>query len=375
MNRTALTLLCLTTTLMGLGACQDPAPSADPRAPIIEALALEVFVPSYQKLEDELAHLEQQTQSLCQAPSAQALEQSRQAWHQARRAQRATTFLALGLYADLRLDAYLDREPVDTQSIETFLASDQEITLASVEQLGANKRGLPALEYLLFPDENAQEPPLLAQDNTISSQRRCELLVTLSKDAHTQVQPLNQAWSVEPPGAEYLAFKDAGQDKSRYMSRQDLFSMLLNHVLARQEIITYTEIGGPSGLKDDLEPDPKLVRGYRAQSGVEGISAQLNTLKLIMCGAELCAQGAQVTGLLAPTKQQTPELAQRLLDALDDSIAKLEALPAPLEQSVVSAPQEVEAAYESQRALIRLIKTEWAAQLGVVVTFNDNDGD
>mgnify|MGYP001796663582 CR=1 FL=1 len=55
--------------------------------------------------------------------------------------------------------------------------------------------------------------------------------------------------------------------------------------------------------------------------------------------------------------------------------AKVEAMPAPIARAVTESPEELEATYDEVKALVRLMKTELTASLGVILTFNDNDGD
>ena len=56
-------------------------------------------------------------------------------------------------------------------------------------------------------------------------------------------------------------------------------------------------------------------------------------------------------------------------------LGTLAGVPAPLSRAVTESPAEVEAAFESMRPLLVLIKTDLAALLGITVTFSDNDGD
>ena len=59
----------------------------------------------------------------------------------------------------------------------------------------------------------------------------------------------------------------------------------------------------------------------------------------------------------------------------DDVLTALGDIDGALRDAVTESPVEVEAAFESMRTLLVLLKTDMAALLGITVTFSDSDGD
>lgn len=53
----------------------------------------------------------------------------------------------------------------------------------------------------------------------------------------------------------------------------------------------------------------------------------------------------------------------------------MEAIKEPLETAVVSNPEAVLHVYEELSTLVRLTKTDMANHMGLVITYNDGDGD
>ena len=361
---------------LGLLGCEDAPAGPDPRGPVIEQLATQVLWPSYEALDAQAASLEQAAQALCQAPDEDKLQRARRAWDATRSAYRQAAMPHVGLHASRRLDAYVDRVPTSSQSLEALIAGAEALTPELLQRQGANKRGLPALEYALYGDWPGQ---VSAQALTPATgepvARRCALIVALAQDLRQQTQPLAQAWSPQG-GAEHQAHLSAGQPGSSFKSRQALISEWLTQLLARVEQMTYTQIGQPSGLKSGQAPDGQLAQSWRAGRSTQDLLDELLSLRRMMFGVmQAKPSPAQALGLLKPTQAQSPELAARLVAAIEQVERALQALDGDLSVAVTAQPEQVKAVFEAMRALIRLIKTEWSADLGVVVTFNDNDGD
>lgn len=367
--------LLLSLGLALFASCEEAQPGADPREPIIAALASEVYSPAYVTLEQHLERLHEANVALCQQPAQASLELARERWKEANAAQREVTFLGFGLYEELRLDAYLSRWPTSQEALEALVKDAQQSPLnaASINEQGANKRGLPAMEYLLFGQAPDPQPPASFEDAALGA-RRCELLVALSADSVAQTSPLKEAWQDEQSAA-FIEFVTAGNGSTRYMSRQDLISMLVNHIVTRQEYLTYTVLGAPAGFKEGVAPDPMSLQGWRSQSSAEALLHELEGLRHLWTGSLKPVARGQERGLLAPTRAQSPELADRLLDALETAKQRIEEIDGPLQAAISEQPEQVSAAFEALQTLTRLLKTEWAADLGVTVTFNDNDGD
>ena len=61
--------------------------------------------------------------------------------------------------------------------------------------------------------------------------------------------------------------------------------------------------------------------------------------------------------------------------AIGDAASLVEAIPRPYRTALVDQRASVEAAYESVKALKRLLATEVVGVMGTTLKFNDNDGD
>jgi predicted lipoprotein len=68
-------------------------------------------------------------------------------------------------------------------------------------------------------------------------------------------------------------------------------------------------------------------------------------------------------------------LSQVIDDQFVTTLAAFDAIEGTLHTTVTDQPDQVNAAYEEVRTLLVLLKADMANQLGVTLTFNDNDGD
>ena len=77
----------------------------------------------------------------------------------------------------------------------------------------------------------------------------------------------------------------------------------------------------------------------------------------------------------AASQRQSEALAASIDDQLADAMAKLDAIPEPLESAVTEDPGAIVAAQDALQALQVSIQVDLAQDLSVTITFNDNDGD
>jgi predicted lipoprotein len=61
--------------------------------------------------------------------------------------------------------------------------------------------------------------------------------------------------------------------------------------------------------------------------------------------------------------------------ALADAEAALLAIPEPFTDALTDSPETAQAAYDSLKALKRVLATEVLSSLGASLKFSDNDGD
>jgi predicted lipoprotein len=144
---------------------------------------------------------------------------------------------------------------------------------------------------------------------------------------------------------------------------------LANRIIEVHELATQQGLGRPMGRTTDGIPRPEEVEAPLSGRSLDLLIATVETLRrAVDAGLDDYLDHLDLSGDAGPLSGRIASQYARALDAL-------RAIEGPLEVAVVERPAEVERAYEEMRALIVLLKTEMAAQLGITVTFSDTDGD
>lgn len=359
--------LAVSTGIVGLIACSDEEGStpdssttgAEAAAPaetaeVLTALSDEVIVPGYVALDEDLRALTSATDRLCREPSGEALEQARSAWRDAVDSWTYTTPLGIGPAMEQRLMSAVAFAP-RWSSITKLLDGDHAVDVASVRDLGANVRGIFAVEHGLW-DEGADSLTTATPEGA----RRCEYLHSIATLASEAASDVLADWQ----GSGGSAFVDA--DGS---GPEESVALLLNSLTHRVKAID------EQGLRDlaAAQSYDDLDDGRRDGPGGYAVAEHQGALS----GAS-AAIGSGSNGLVGLVRARSPETADRLEAAAAAAVDAVEALPDSAEALYAGGDEmaaRVDAASEAVAALKVLLVTEVASQMGVTITLSDGDGD
>jgi predicted lipoprotein len=343
-----------------LGACSDDRKLSgdDQRSTrdVLTAIADGVIIPSYQALVTNLTALDSSLATLCQAPSADALATSRARWRDAEVAWQSTRATGVGPAIQQRaMTAIAFRANAD--KVEALLAGDGPVDSTSLSLLGADVRGLGAIEIALHaPGSDRVETP--------AGVRRCTYASSAADLAITASQAVLDAWTGAGSGS--AAYRDTFVDG---MDGEPISSVgaVVNEMAFRLQQI---DDQGVRALAAAATPDdlPVNRREGPAAYGIE-------SLRGVLGGIAAAVQGPDGDpGLVALVRTRSSGTADRLQQLTTEAVDALRVLP----ESSAAALQDhaaVEAAARAVAALRVLVTTEVASQLGVTIGFSDSDGD
>ena len=316
---------------------------------VLQGLAEDVIVPSYEVLGTSLATLATDTQALCDAPSEAALTAAQEAWTEAVAAYQRTRPAGVGPALDDRLMSDLGFAARQTV-IDDLLESGDPVDHDAVADEGSAARGLYAVEIALFGE---------GSDTLTSAEgaRRCEYVASVAAVAQEAAQPVIEQWTDGDAVDQFVAGLDGGPESS--------VAFLVNEVTQR-----LTELEGMGLLDmttaetvDDL--DPSRVGGPADQ--------RLADRKALMAGIS-AAIGDGSTGISALVGAQDAGTRDRLVAADEKASKAVAALPDSVAEALED-PKAVQAASDAVTELKVLVSTEVASKLGVTITFSDSDGD
>ncbi|MBI1770329.1 MAG: hypothetical protein HY015_04405 [Bacteroidetes bacterium] len=153
--------------------------------------------------------LKNSTKRFIASPSANTLADVQTKWKQARDPWESNESFGFGPVGNDGIDGNTDDWPMDINSINSILASNQTLNAQFVSQMATNTRGFHAIEYLLFGRNGAK---------TFGdfSTREYQLINLLVADLKSQSDLLKTRWIPNVANSFYDDFKNGGQGNSSY---------------------------------------------------------------------------------------------------------------------------------------------------------------
>ncbi|MEZ0370138.1 MAG: imelysin family protein [Candidatus Sericytochromatia bacterium] len=322
--------------------------SLDP-GQVTRELADPLMPQGYQAFARAAEGLQAALAELAKQPDPSRLAAARAAWKATAQAWVATEAYQFGPVSDLRLQAKIDYWPRQSADIETLLSGSEPIQIST---LGATRRGLPVLEYLLFGSGFEQ---LLGS----GGQRRQDYLRILAADLSTQARQIVALW--QEPGQGYL---------QRYLADPGARNLQLNQWVMLLEDSKNKRLGAPAGLLDSQGADPALLEAGDSGQSLELLKTALQSFERSFWGA----QGKLGMDDYLISLGYRP-LADKIRAQFQAVEARLQAVPEPWAQSLKQDPQQARALFDALKELLRYIKVDLANALNETVHFNENDGD
>ncbi len=341
--------------------------SPGPRREMLQQLAAEVIVPAYRQLADQAAALGAAAEGLRDAPSPATLTAAQEAWRATRQAWKRTAAFEIGPAAELRTAAKIDWSPIRGDRIEREIDGTEPLTAAHIEDLGANVKGLLALEYLLF-DPAGDETAL---DALSAHPRRRAYVAALAGNLVEQVRQLRDAW--EPDAGNFSAeLVMAGQGSATYATLKSAVDELVNHMIFLSEDVADAQLLAPLGARTGGTPRPDLIAAHRSQSGLADVRDGLASIALLYLGGD---QPATHGGFSAVVNELNPTTDGAIASSLIRAARAAGEIPAPLEVAVTTDPEEVSRAQQHTKTVMRHLEIDLIAVLGTTLRFNPSDGD
>ena len=304
---------------------------------------LGVLVPAANHLLEATRGLDRTLRELLQAPMEARLAEGRRAFSESLRAWRRASAFRAGPFGESKAFLQAAFWPARSEAIDAVLASAPSVDARLVAGLGVDRRGLFALEYVLFGQQSERA---LLEDT-----RRLSFSVELSKNILGYAERLARLLG---DGRDYLI----------RLKRSEQSSI---HELVAQTVDSSEILIGKIRRIERAKPGealPRLVEAYHA-----GLSREL-ALELLAGTRALYDEGlGKLVELTAPAVHERVNqrftLAERHLDAL----------ARPLDQALSSDPRAFTECASALKALELALKLEMANALGVSLVFSGVDGD
>lgn len=342
MNRVVIASVCLGMLIAGCSGADDNLPSSVPvvagvsRDDVMSSLTNDAIVPTFDALAASATSLVTAIEVLCLDPSdAASLTATQVAWRETRLAWNLTRAFRFGPPMELRSMSKIDF-PADLDKVTDLLAGRDPVDAESVAALGADKRGLGSIEFVLFGADQVTD-------------RACMFVLSAAGLVAGATSDAALGWRAAELG-----------DTKQFIDDS------VNGVIFALVDIGDQRLGKASGAVSGIAEYAEVDSGP-AHTSLDEIGSVLDSIDLILHG------GPDAAGLYDLVAIQSAESVDRLASDLSAARAAVTAIPAPLADA--SDTVLTTAAYEAVRAPLRTVRTETASLLGVTLTLGDADGD
>jgi predicted lipoprotein len=329
-----------------------------------------VIVPTYRDLDESLRELSLRLDALGPSSTPDDLAALRESYRAARAPLEAADAFAFGPAVDLGSSTELDSFPIDAAQLDNALAGAAELTPQSIGKLRPNTRGLHAIEYLLFPEDDVAWELALLDDSADGARRRLYIKVAGSLAARAG-EALYRAWADEP-GGYGRRFAEPGKPDSVLASAQPGIDMLLMEAVFLSEHVADLELGRPRRRLGAAEPVELAPReSERAGMALADVHANVRGMWQVYCAGRGSGDVASISRLV---RAKRPDTDARVLAAFDEVELAVGELPEVPSESAVDA-QTVERAFAGLKNLRHLLATEVLGALGSSLALDLRDGD
>ncbi|OZG74688.1 hypothetical protein BTA51_06820 [Hahella sp. CCB-MM4] len=329
--------------------------------------ALKLIQPAHQLFADQAEELHNQIGQLCQSPSEDSLQTTRNQWRKTMESWMKVSVIQFGPLLEndsrLRIQAWPIRARLLTMGIKQLETAEAPPTLEQIAQGTVAVQGLPALEALLFRTDAL---------SGLQQGQACAAAQTIAEHLIVLANTLNQRWQNEF-GRD---FADPVNTPGGFDTPQEAFDEYMNGLVTAVQQIKRRKLEDPLGLAG--KPGKAgATESYLSENSRDNLHNNLTALILYLTGGE----GYGVDDDLIA--QDPDSIAVLVLDDRIKGITKYnKQLTMPLEALVKPATPEAEAQREVAESIFKelsLLNKAFENQifeaLGVTRDFNSEDGD
>jgi predicted lipoprotein len=373
-----------------LGACGDdggpaPAPAIDAavdtfdRKMLLANIGENIVLPVYETFDARVADMATAIDAHCAglgtADEASLRAAAQDAWKQS---MSAWQLVEVMLFGPVSMNDGALRDVVYSWPIVSTCAVDQDVNLRRTDPAAydistrlTNRRGLAAMEHLLFSDDLAHTCPIQAApagwDALADADRkaaRCSFAQVAVADLAAQAQTLLDAW--RPDAGNYLAMFSSA---SAFESAQAGLNVVSDAMFYLDTETKDMKLAEPAGIAINScttmgQPCPAELESPRARHSRENVLANLRGFQMLFLGQG--ADGVDRAGFDDLLRAlDAAALADQMSAAIAAAIAAVEAIPGAMEDALQSDYQAVVEAHAGVKGITDVLKSQFLTVLGL----------
>lgn len=257
--------------------------------------------------------------------------------------------------------------PTDTIQINANItAGSYDLTLVA----NTDAKGLPALDYLLYGKGISDSVVLSNYTTAIYATNRLQYLQTCIYEMQTKINNVINGWNT---GYRSTFINSTGSGIGSSLG------LLVNQLNFEVDLLKNNKIGIPLGKKSlGVALPDKCEAYYRNTISIHLAKECLNNIENDYLGRSyLGSDGSGMDDYLDALGAQhtSGSLNSAIKSQFVVAKSKLALVQEPLSTSVTTDVATVDAAYIEIQKLLVLLKTDMTSAMGIVITYQDSDGD
>lgn len=328
------------------------------------------IVPAYTNFNEKNIALSNSLSLFSSNPTVDAFEALKQTWKDALLSWQQVCFLDFGPAAFVILNNQVNLHPVDTDVVNNNIS----LGVYNLEQASNNDaKGYQALDYLLH------QPGMSDQDHVtyfMSNGNAMTYLTDVVENINYWSNYILTEWTTSYQDS----FKSNSSSESN--AQGSSISNLVNGLCYHYEsIIRKGKIGLPLGAFNGFSQQemPDLVECYYRQESLPFAIESVSAMKKFINGESFNTPENRL-GLddyinFVGATQNSSALSSIINSQIDLVIDKLGKLNDPLSNEITTNKPAVTEAYSALQQLVPYLKVDMTSALGVLITYQDNDGD
>ena len=341
---------------------------------LLTNLADNYIIPSLDAYKSRIIILNIHVDSFIENPSISNLTLLRTNWEEALLSWQDVGFLDFGPSEYILLRKQTNTFPIDTTELNNFITiADWNLEYTS----SYDSKGLQALDYLLFkPGHTESELITYFQNNTNAK----NYLKALAEDLNQNISYVTNQWVSYRE--DFINDFEVTQSNFSTNSQGSSISNIINALCLHYEFyVRRGKVGLPLGVFNGFSQLelPELVECYYSGKSTQNLVRSINSLRKYVTGSSYLNNDNGL-GLddymdFVNAEQNSQQLSTVIDNQFLTILDELNNINGPLSEEIINNKSQITQTYQELQQLVPYIKVDMTSALGVLITYQDNDGD
>ncbi len=351
--------------LLSCSSCTDPNKKLDEKefdlTGMLSNVGDNIIVPSYQNFKSTVDILSDAANTFNNNPTTPNLLSVRVAFKNAYINWQKCDVFEFGPAMDNALRANFNVYPCDTSKITTNVSSGS----INIDVLSnSDAKGFPTIDFLLYGDNQSDAYILLTFTKNTYAANKKQYLLALISAIKTKTDATVNAW-----GTYISTFKT-----SLGYSVGSSVGLLVNAMNSYDErYLRDGKVGIPAGIRSLGVALPRQTEAFYGKFSTELLNTSLQSFQNLYLGKYGSTNGLGLDDHLVA--YDGAAIDENLRNYLADAVTACNTLSDPLSQHIINNQASVEAVYSKLQKVIIPLKVDMPSKLGILISYQDNDGD